>query len=239
MSRVAQLPPRIPIRNTVSSDHIANPSSQKGGKPLLPHQKSPSQSSSYFEQHHQSWVDDHLDDHRTFTNLPPLRRTVSEPVAILEENLSFDFSQFQLDEESSYEAKSCGDHNNLYCGLESNGLYGPNSPRRMENLNHSESTVVSAIFESVNSNAFQYVSANSPSKFDVNELNGNGVNFPCVTFEQGRPSKRYTFYQLFCITCLDNFNCASALDHCQNCIIIYVSSCHELYNFIMLGYSQS
>ena len=103
---------------------------------------------------HPTWLDDLLTDPQSDSNggLRPLRRSVSDPVTLLDSVAdSFSILGPHCDEDNSGGSQTCG-------GLESaSSMYGPNSPRLRSSSSFSESAIVSALSECVSQEQGQYV----------------------------------------------------------------------------------
>lgn len=137
----AHLPPRCPIQKKPINGPIHDPISLP-----LQHHKSSSQ---HMLEEQPAWLDDLLSDPESNSKGRFHRRSASDSVALLDglsDSLSF-----------------LGPHNdegtsvNASCGLESDCLYGPNSPRLRRSSSFSENVIVSALSEYVYQEPVQFV----------------------------------------------------------------------------------
>ncbi|KAI9157685.1 hypothetical protein LWI28_026291 [Acer negundo] len=150
MSRQAQLPPRCPFQKKPVSRPVHGPISPLSRTESYPgHHKSSSQSSILEEQ--PAWLDELLSD----PDVNPVgkyhRRSASDSVTVLD-GIADAFPGLNplKDGENSVEDGTCS-------GLQSNCMYGPNSPRKRDNLTFSENALVSALSECDFENPLQYV----------------------------------------------------------------------------------
>lgn len=162
MSRQAPLPPRCPFQKRSISRQISDPISlTTHAESNLRHQKSSSQSSVQEEQ--LAWLDDLLDDQDVNGVGKFHRRSASDSVTLLDGILdAFPSLNTSKDKENAVADESSG-------GLQSNCMYGPNSPRKRNNLTFSENALVSALSESASESPLQYVD---------DSLCMSGVHFP-------------------------------------------------------------
>ncbi|KAK1567584.1 hypothetical protein Q3G72_013874 [Acer saccharum] len=150
MSRQAQLPPRCPFQKKPVSRQVHGPISPLARTESYPgHHKSSSQSSILEEQ--PAWLDKLLSD----PDVNPVgkyhRRSASDSVTLLDGIADALPGLNPLkDGENSVEDGTCS-------GLQSNCMYGPNSPRKRDNLTFSENALVSALSECDFENPLQYV----------------------------------------------------------------------------------
>lgn len=147
MSRPAHLPPRCPSQSRLTSPRVTDSSSQSPFRDdesqHSKHRRSPSQGSTF-------------DDLLTNLEATPrglfLRRASSDPTSIMEvlDNPILSISVPQPSVNQSEDAKTG-------CGFEADYVYGPNSPRQKGKLTQSESSMVSALLETVPQNPLQYL----------------------------------------------------------------------------------
>ncbi|XP_057978901.1 basic leucine zipper 2 isoform X2 [Malania oleifera] len=169
MSRQAHLPPRCPFQKKVAprSTHEPIPPTPRRGYDLRPqHHKSSSQSSILEEQ--PAWLDDLLDDSDLNSKGTSHRRSASDSLTLLDGIVDQFPSLTPLNEERSVCNESCSK-------LESDCMYGPNSPRRRGSLTFSENAIVSALSEYVSQNTMQYIDkSHSISGIACSDLRGDG-----------------------------------------------------------------
>ncbi|KAH7547714.1 hypothetical protein JRO89_XS14G0006000 [Xanthoceras sorbifolium] len=150
MSRQAHLPPRCPFQKKSISRAIHDPISPPSHTESFPKDhKSSSQSSILEEQ--PPWLNDLLSD----SDVNPVgkfhRRSASDSVTLLDGIVdAFPGLNPLKDDENSVEDGTSS-------GLQSNCMYGPNSPRKRSTLTISENVLVSALSECAFENPLQYV----------------------------------------------------------------------------------
>ncbi|KAH7680726.1 Basic-leucine zipper domain-containing protein [Dioscorea alata] len=159
MSRPAHLPPRCPSQSRLPSPRVTDSSSQSPFRDdesqHSKHRRSPSQGSTF-------------DDLLTNLEATPrglfLRRASSDPTSIMEvlDNPILSISVPQPSVNQSEDAKTG-------CGFEADYVYGPNSPRQKGKLTQSESSMVSALLETVPQNPLQYLAVDVTSGLRTDE----------------------------------------------------------------------
>lgn len=144
--------------------------------PRCPIQKKPIHGSFHDSHNHSSsnhptWLDDLLaGESDSNGGLRPLRRSVSDPVTLLDSVAdSFAIQGPHNDEGNSGGSQTCG-------GLESaSSMYGPNSPRLRSSSSFSESAIVSALSECVSEEQGQYMDGGlCVSRVDYSDVIADG-----------------------------------------------------------------
>ncbi|WOL12734.1 basic leucine zipper 6 [Canna indica] len=121
------------------------------------------------------WLDDLLTDHEIRPRGISLRRSSSDPVALLEVATSIHgpispvYQEDALSDCLVYEPTEADADTQIGNRFESGScIYGPNSPRQKSKLADSESSMMAAFLENVPSNQLQYLS-NYPSTCVINQ----------------------------------------------------------------------
>uniref|UniRef100_A0A1D1YPJ2 Transcription factor RF2a n=1 Tax=Anthurium amnicola TaxID=1678845 RepID=A0A1D1YPJ2_9ARAE len=189
MSRSAQRPPRCPFQNRGALNSpidISTLNSDKDNEVKVQHRRFLSQGSLFEEQ--PLWIDDLLGDSEMSPKGVFLRRSASDSAAVLEV-LSEAFAEIDIQASGETSCKTTATE--ARGGLEAGCVYGPNSPRHKANLDQSESSIVSALWENVPQFPFQYVTENLHSGPEVNHCNVKGdVHANAGGFDPERASRR-------------------------------------------------
>ncbi|WOL11958.1 hypothetical protein Cni_G20722 [Canna indica] len=195
MSQPAPLPPR-PTQNRGmprrALDYIPQ-TTQNDNEFCVQHHKFHSHGSLLDEQ--PSWLDDLLTDRENSRRGVSLRRSSSDPVALLEVASSFHCPISPIKEDSlsdgilheTLEPEGVNEIDHGYGA--GNCVYGPNSPRQKSKLTESESSIVTALLESAPSNPLQYLTTDCTSTSVMDEPNGNG-DYTSGNLDSGSTSRR-------------------------------------------------
>ncbi|RRT48004.1 hypothetical protein B296_00053398 [Ensete ventricosum] len=179
MSRPAPLPPRCPFQNrgvTRRALESKPQTTQKDDNLCAQHRRFPPHG--FLPDEQPLWLDDLLTDPEISPRGISLRRSSSDPVALLEVGTSFHGPISPITEEDAlsdgilHESQESEEASEIGYGFEvGNCVYGPNSPRQKTKMADSESSVVTALLKDVPSNPLQYLTVDYPSTSVINELN--------------------------------------------------------------------
>lgn len=203
MSRSAPLPPRCPFQNRGALrgalDSPPQPSLKDDSLCAQPHAFS-SHGSLLYEQ--PPWLDDLLTDPHNSPKGVTLRRSSSDPVALLEVAKTFHGSISPVIEEDAlsdsflHESLECEETSEIGSRFEAgNCVYGPNSPRQKGKLIDSESSIMTSFMENSPSNPLQYLTVDYPTRTSViSEPRGTEDYIPSGNLDPEKISRRYLIF---------------------------------------------
>lgn len=190
MWRPSHLPPRCPLQNNCLRTRSLDRSDliSQGDDPSSSELLENFSMDSFLEEN-PSWLDDLLSDSDTSPQRRCHRRSASDSITIFRgyDSLSIPTYPTALSNVSINDARDAAwsMHGN---GLETNCVYGPNSPRQMSKFTNSESAMVNAMLQKVPQNKLQYVEISG----------GSRINGPAYAYDEdasaepelGRTSRR-------------------------------------------------
>ena len=189
MSSSPHLPPRCPVHR---SDLVLGSTFRTAQRETWLSTDDRFLSQGSFLEEEASWLDDLSINPKTSTKGVSLRRSASDPVALLEASSNFHSIVYPGCEVNSI---STMEGSETDCDLETSCIYGPNSPRQKNELTYLESVMVSALLENVSQNSCQHLREDCPAGSRI-VYSDNAHNSSCHHIP-GKTSRRYPLIPYF------------------------------------------